>query len=76
MSPIGKSYSFRSCVRACEAACARETMLLPRLGCGSSKNVPVSCLRVPFPCRRKTTPLFYACLLIAVRSLQIAANQF
>ena len=32
--------------------------------------------RVPFPCRRKTTPLFYACLLIAVRSLQINSKLF
>ena len=43
VSPTGKSDSVRF-VRACracgrgEAACARETMLLPRLGCGSSKN--------------------------------------
>ena len=38
VSPTGKSYSLRSCVRACEAACARETMLLPRLGGGSLEN--------------------------------------
>ena len=48
MSPTGKSDSVRF-VRACracgrgEAACARETMLLPRLGCGRSKSPPVSC---------------------------------
>ena len=40
MSPTGKSYSFRSCVRASEAACARGTMLLPRLGRRSSGNAP------------------------------------
>ena len=28
MNPTGKSYSFRSCVRASEATCAHETMLL------------------------------------------------
>ena len=82
VSPTGKSESVRF-VRACracgrgEAACARETMLLPRLGCGSSKCAPVCvAARVPFPCRRKTTPLFYACLLIAVRSLQINSKLF
>ena len=37
VSPTEKSYSFRSYVRASEAVCARETMLLPRLGCKSSK---------------------------------------
>ena len=46
MGPTGKSYSFRSCVRASEAACARGTMLLPRLGCGTSKNAP----RLPVCC--------------------------
>ena len=45
VSPTGKSYSFRSCVRACEAACAREAMLFPRLGCGSSNNAPASSSR-------------------------------
>ena len=30
--PTVKSYSFRSCVRACEAAWARGTVLLPTLG--------------------------------------------
>ena len=40
MSPTGKSYSFRSCVRASEAACGRGATLLPWLGCGSSKNPP------------------------------------
>ena len=39
-SPTGKSYSFRSCVRASEAVCARGTMLFPWLGCGSSRNAP------------------------------------
>ena len=42
VSPTGKSYSFRSCVRASEAACGRGTMLLPRLGCGSSQRAPGS----------------------------------
>ena len=36
----GKSYSFRSCVRASEAVCASGTMLFPWLGCGSSRNPP------------------------------------
>ena len=67
MSPTGKSYSFRSCVRASEAACARGTMLLPRLGRASSKSTPGGvALRVPvpppLPCQNhslaKTTPLF------------------
>ena len=53
MSPTGKSYSFRSCVRASEAACAREAMLFPMLGRGSSKNAPrrrVVSWPVPFGC--------------------------
>ena len=41
VSPTGKSFRFvRSCVR-CEAAYAPETMLLPRLGRGSSRNAPL-----------------------------------
>ena len=49
MSPTGKSYSFRSFVRACvragearrgEAVCGRETMCLPWLGRGSAKSPP------------------------------------
>ena len=47
VSPTGKSYSFRSCVRASEAACACETMLLPWLGCGSSQRPPGCRRRVP-----------------------------
>ncbi len=40
MSPTGKSYSFRSCVRASEAACGRETTLLPWLCFGTSNSAP------------------------------------
>ena len=65
MSPTGKSYSFRSCVRASEAACARETMLFPRLGRGSFNSTPawrrVAC---PSLSCAKTTPLFCDVLLI------------
>ena len=50
--------------RANEATCVRETMLLQLLVCGNSNNPPP--LRVPFPCGRKTTPLFFVRLLIAV----------
>ena len=58
MSPTGKSYSFSSCVRACvramrcEAACARGTMLLPRLGGQSSNNPPSSARRRVGACPR------------------------
>ena len=45
VAQTGKSYSFRSCVRASEAVCARGTMLFPWLGCGSSRNAPAC--RVP-----------------------------
>ena len=65
--PTGKSYSFRSCVRASEAACARETMLFPRLGRGSFKRAPASSCRVvacPSLSCAKTTPLFCDVLLI------------
>ena len=51
--PNREIVSFRSCVR-CEAACARRTMLLPRLGGGSSQNAPRPPARrralVPVPC--------------------------
>ena len=73
MSPTGKSDSVRF-VRACracgrgEAACARETMLLPRLGCGRSKNAPV--------CRVVARALPLPSHVKLVRSLQITANQF
>ena len=46
VSPTGKSYSFRSCVRACErarrgeAVCGRETRFLPTGGCGSAQRAP------------------------------------
>ena len=38
--PTGKSDSFRSCVRASEAACVRERMLLHPLGWGNSRSPP------------------------------------
>ena len=38
---------FVSFVRACEAACTHETMMLARLGCGSSNN-PACGRGVPF----------------------------
>ena len=47
MSPTGKSYSFRSCVRASgrarrgEAVWACEALIRPRLGCGRSSCPPV-----------------------------------
>ena len=48
MSPTGKSYSFRSCVRASEAACACEAMSFPWLGFGSSQRAAVlRCCGVP-----------------------------
>ena len=40
VSPTRKSYSFRSCVRASEAACGCGTMLFPWLGCGSTQRTP------------------------------------
>ena len=40
MSPTGKSYSFRSCVRASEAVCARERVILHPLGRGNSRSAP------------------------------------
>ena len=40
--------SVRSCVRASEAACARETMLFPWLG-DFSERVLQGARRVPFP---------------------------
>ena len=45
--PNQEIVSFRSCVR-CEAACARGTMLLPRLGGGTSKSPPVCGLACPW----------------------------
>ena len=48
VSPTGRSYSFRSFVRASEAACGRRMVLLPWLGFGSSQRGPVSC-GVPCP---------------------------
>ena len=73
MSPTGESYSFRSCVRASEAACGRETTLLPMLGfgrkqraatCVVSRALPFAVAK-PLPCR-----------MLAYESLQIAANRF
>ena len=49
VSPTGKSYLFRSCVRASEAACGWGTLLFPWRGFKSSKNDPVSCRVVPLP---------------------------
>ena len=72
MSPTRKSYSFRSCVRASEAACGRETTLFPMLGFGSLQRAPVF-LPVPFPSpSQKPLP----CRMLAYGSLQIAANLF
>ena len=48
MSPTGKSYSFRSCVRASgrarrgEAACGREATLLPWLGFRTGNSAPAA----------------------------------
>ena len=36
----GKSDSFRSCVRASEAVCARERVILHPLGWGNSRSAP------------------------------------
>ena len=47
---------FVSFVRACEAACACETMLFPLLSCGSSHRAPVC-------------PAFRALLLLRVESM-------
>ena len=58
VSPTRKSYSFRSCVRASEAACALETILLARPGCGSSKNPACVVGACPSSCRRKSTSSF------------------
>ena len=53
VSPTGKSYSFRSCVRACEAVCACETMLLPIAGVSDvRKSSGVWRVAVPFPLGR------------------------
>ena len=83
MSPTGKSDSVRF-VRACRAMRASEAKLrVPVRRCcfrgwAAEGRKVLRCVRarVPFPCRRKTTPLFYACLLIAVRSLQINSKLF
>ena len=40
VSPTGESFHFVPAYVRCEAACARGTMLLPRLGGGSSGNAP------------------------------------
>ena len=57
VSPTGKSYSFRSCVRASEAACGRETTLLPFQGSVRSFCAPGRGWGVPFPC---VVPRFFA----------------
>ncbi len=58
MRPTGKSDSVRSCVRASEAVCAREAMLLPEAGVAnrsspthSGRRSPVGRSGVPFSCR-------------------------
>ena len=76
MSPTGKSYSFRSCVRASEAACARGTMLLPWLGFGRSQRGPASPVPCPSLRRRKTTPLFYVGLRNRCKSLLIDSKSY
>ena len=46
VSPTGKSYSFRSCVRACEAACACEgRCCFPSLGLRTFESTPCVCAR-------------------------------
>ena len=77
MSPTGKSYSFRSCVRASEAACARETMLFPRLGRGSFNSPPAasSCRRVPFAVLCENHSLVLRRLVDRCKSLQIDVRQ-
>ena len=55
VSPTGKSYSFRSCVRASgrarrgEAACGREATLLPWLGFRTGNSAPAPAAGVPSP---------------------------
>ena len=54
-APTGKSYSFRSCVRASgrarrgEAACGREATLLPWLGFRTGNSAPAPAAGVPSP---------------------------
>ena len=82
VSPTGKSYSFRSCVRASEAACGRGTMLLPRLGCGSSQRAPTF-RGVPFPSPSQNHSLVLCwpanrckSLLIDCKSFPVASRCF
>ena len=55
VSPTGKSYSFRSCVRASgrarrgEAACGREATLLPWLGFRTGNSAPAARARRACP---------------------------
>ena len=52
-APTGKSYSFRSCVRASgrarrgEAACGREATLLPWLGFRTGNSAPAARRALP-----------------------------
>ena len=58
-------------VHACKAACACRTMLLPRLGCGSSQRAPPRAHRarahalplvgIPFPFLSLCKPAVHAC---------------
>ena len=66
MSPTGKSYSFRSCVRASEAVCVRDDVV-SMAGFFCSRNAPGSC---------RASALFFFCvtvvvLLIIVKSMLI-----
>ena len=70
MSPTGKLYSFRSCVRASEAACARGTLLLPWLGPGTSNSPPRGRARPRAP---PLAALLFE--LIRAMPLQIAAKR-
>ena len=74
MSPTGKSDSFRSCVRASEAACGRETTLLPMLGFGSLQRAPA--FRVPFPSPSQNHSLAVCWLTNRCKSLLIDSKSF
>ena len=56
-SPTRKSCSFRSCVRAGEAACGRGTFLFPWRGFKNSKNALVSCRVASCPPPLAAVPL-------------------
>ena len=75
VSPTGKSYSFRSCVRASEAACGRETTLLPMLGFGRKQRAATS-FRVPFPSPSQNHSLAVCWLTNRCKSLLIDSKSF